>query len=51
MPAGVSTYDRILGRYIPSIGLANSINLTEEWAPFNYQEGGKPGGISVKIWR
>lgn len=47
--AGVSTYDRILGRYIPSIGLAHLNYLTEEWAPFNYQEGGKPAGISVSI--
>lgn len=47
--AGVSTYDRILGRYIPSIGLAQLNYLTEEWAPFNYQEGGKPAGISVEI--
>jgi len=47
--AGVSTYDRVLGRYIPSIGLAHLNYLTEEWAPFNYQQGGKPAGISVEI--
>jgi polar amino acid transport system substrate-binding protein len=47
--AGVSTYDRILRRYIPSIGIAHLNFLTEEWAPFNYQEGGKPAGISVEI--
>jgi len=46
---GVSTYDRILGRYIPSIGLAQLNYLTEEVPPFNYQEGGKPAGISVEI--
>jgi len=47
--AGVSNYDRILGRYIPSIGLAQLNYLTEEWAPFNYQEGENPAGISVEI--
>ncbi len=47
--SGFSTYDRIIGRYIPSIGLAQLNYLTEEWAPFNYQEGGKPAGISVEI--
>lgn len=47
--AGVSAYDRIIGRYIPSIGLTQLNYLTEEWAPFNYQEGGKPAGISVEI--
>jgi polar amino acid transport system substrate-binding protein len=46
---GTSTYDRILGRYIPSIGLAHLQYLTEEWAPFNYQDGGVPAGISVEI--
>jgi polar amino acid transport system substrate-binding protein len=33
--SGISTYDRILGRHIPSIGLAQLNYLTEEWAPFN----------------
>ena len=47
--AGVSTYERIVGRYIPSIGLAQLNYLTEEWAPFNYQEGGNVTGISVDI--
>ncbi len=47
--AGVSTYERILGRYIPSIGLAQLNYLTEEWAPFNYQEDGNVTGISVEI--
>jgi polar amino acid transport system substrate-binding protein len=46
---GTTTYERILGRYIPSIGLAHLQYLTEEWAPFNYQEGGVPAGISVEI--
>ncbi|AKB29980.1 cystine transporter subunit [Methanosarcina siciliae T4/M] len=48
-PEGISTYDRILGKYIPSIGLARLNYLTEEWAPFNYQEDGNVTGISVEI--
>lgn len=47
--AGVSTYERILGRYIPAIGLAQLQYLTEEWAPFNYQENGTANGIAVEI--
>ncbi|WP_410507654.1 cache domain-containing protein [Methanosarcina hadiensis] len=47
--AGISTYDRILGQYIPSIGLAQLNYLTEEWAPFNYQEDGSVKGISVEL--
>jgi len=47
--AGVSTYERILGRHIPSIGLAQLNYLTEEWAPFNYQEDGNITGISVEL--
>ncbi|MDD1667103.1 MAG: transporter substrate-binding domain-containing protein [Methanomicrobiales archaeon] len=46
---GVSTYDRIMGRYIPSLGLARLQYLTEEWAPFNYLGGGRPSGIAVEI--
>jgi len=45
---GVSSYDTITGRYIPSIGLAPISYLTEEWAPFNYAENGVPSGISVE---
>lgn len=47
--SGISTYDRILGRYLPSIGLSQLNYLTEEWAPFNYQEDGNVTGISVDI--
>ncbi len=47
--SGISTYDRILGRYIPSIGLAQLNYMTEEWAPFNYQEDGNATGISVEL--
>ena len=46
--AGVSMYERILGRYIPSIGLAQLNYLTEEWAPFKYQKEGNVTGISVR---
>ncbi|MCU0633144.1 MAG: transporter substrate-binding domain-containing protein [Methanolinea sp.] len=47
--AGISRYERILGRHIPSIGLAHLNYLTEEWAPFNYEEDGDVSGISVDI--
>jgi len=47
--AGISTYDRILGKHIPSIGLAQLNYLTEEWAPFNYLENGNVTGISVEL--
>jgi len=47
--AGISTYDRILGRYIPSIGLAQITYLTEEFAPINYMEGGNLTGIAIDI--
>lgn len=47
--AGISTYERVLGRYIPSIGLTHLNYLTEEWAPFNYQEEGNVTGISVEL--
>ncbi|HDS62959.1 MAG TPA: transporter substrate-binding domain-containing protein, partial [Methanofollis liminatans] len=47
--AGISPYERILGRYVPSIGLAHLAYLTEEWAPFNYEKDGKAAGISVEI--
>ncbi|MGC9445293.1 MAG: transporter substrate-binding domain-containing protein [Candidatus Methanospirareceae archaeon] len=47
--AGFSRYDRIIGRYIPAIGLAQLRYLTDELAPFNYQEDGMLTGISVEI--
>ncbi|MEN6342463.1 MAG: transporter substrate-binding domain-containing protein [Methanospirillum sp.] len=47
--AGISPYERILGRYIPAIGLAQLQYLTEEWAPFNYLENGTASGIAVEI--
>ncbi len=47
--SGISTYERILGRYIPSIGLVQLNYLTEEWAPFNYQGEENVTGISVEI--
>jgi polar amino acid transport system substrate-binding protein len=46
---GISTYERIFGRYIPSTGLSHLQYLTEEWPPFNYQKDGIPAGISVEI--
>ena len=47
--AGITRYERILGRYIPAIGLAQLTYLTEDLAPFNYQEDGTVTGISVEI--
>jgi polar amino acid transport system substrate-binding protein len=47
--AGVSPYERILGRYIPAVGLAQLRYLTEEWAPFNYLANGTANGIAVDI--
>jgi len=47
--AGISSYETTLGNYIPPIGLAHLNYLTEEWAPFNYQEGGNVTGIAVGI--
>ena len=46
---GISTYERVVGRHIPAVGLANLNYLTEEWAPYNYQEDGVPAGISVDV--
>jgi polar amino acid transport system substrate-binding protein len=46
---GISTYERILGRYNPSVGLAQLQYLTEEWAPFNYLENGTPAGVGVEM--
>ena len=48
-PGGITAYERILGRYIPSVGFAHLTYLTEEWAPFNYDKDGVPAGISVEI--
>ena len=47
---GFSEYDRIFGRYIPSIGLANLNYLTEEFAPFNYKEGDKVGPVPLSTY-
>jgi polar amino acid transport system substrate-binding protein len=47
--SGISTYDRILGQQVPIVGLAQLQYLTEEWAPYNYQENGLATGISVDI--
>ncbi len=48
-PSGISAYERVLGHYMPSVGLAQLNYLTEEWAPFNYMSGGTPAGVSVDI--
>jgi polar amino acid transport system substrate-binding protein len=46
---GITAYERIAGRYIPSIGLANLHYLTEDWAPYNYLENGTAAGLSVDM--
>jgi polar amino acid transport system substrate-binding protein len=46
---GISTYERVLGRYAPVVGLAHLQYLTEELAPYNFEENGTPSGISVEI--
>lgn len=46
---GITTYEKILGRYIPSVGLAQLTYLTEQWAPYNYEKDGVPAGISVEV--
>jgi len=48
-PEGISSYERIIGLYDPTVGLDHLDYLTEEWAPFNYQEGDNVTGISVEI--
>jgi polar amino acid transport system substrate-binding protein len=48
--SGFSTYEMILGQYIPAIGFAHLNYLTEEWAPFNYAgANGDAAGVSVEI--
>jgi polar amino acid transport system substrate-binding protein len=47
--AGISTYDRVLGQHFPVVSLAQLQYLTEEWAPYNFEEDGMASGISVDI--
>ncbi|MDD1678393.1 MAG: transporter substrate-binding domain-containing protein, partial [Methanomicrobiales archaeon] len=47
--AGISTYERIVGRHVPAVGLAQLQYLTEEWSPYNFEEDGNVTGISVDI--
>lgn len=46
---GISTYDAIIGRHVPLVGLSHLQYLTEEWAPYNFEENGTAGGIGVGI--
>ncbi|WP_460372039.1 transporter substrate-binding domain-containing protein [Methanocalculus sp. MC3] len=46
---GLSRYDQILNRYIPSRGLATLTYMTEEHYPYNFMEDGALQGISVDI--
>lgn len=47
--SGTSKYTKILGQYIPAIGLAQLNYTTEDWAPFNYLKDGQAAGLSVDI--
>ncbi|RQD83971.1 MAG: ABC transporter substrate-binding protein [Methanocalculus sp. MSAO_Arc2] len=46
---GVTRYDHIFRRYIPSTGLAALTYMTEEYYPYNYQAAGQKMGISIEI--
>jgi polar amino acid transport system substrate-binding protein len=46
---GVSRYDRIISRYIPSLGLATLTYATEEYYPYNYLLDGEKKGISIDL--
>ena len=46
---GLSRYDLILNRYLPSRGLATLTYMTEEYYPYNFMEHGTLQGISVDI--
>lgn len=46
---GLSRYDQVLNRYIPSRGLATLTYMTEEYYPYNFMEDGALQGISVDI--
>ncbi len=46
---GLSRYDQIRNRYIPSRGLSTLTYMTEEYYPYNFMEDGVLQGISVDI--
>ncbi|MDO9539270.1 MAG: transporter substrate-binding domain-containing protein, partial [Methanocalculus sp.] len=46
---GLSSYNRILNRYMPSKGLATLTYMTEEHYPYNYIEDGERKGISIDL--
>ncbi|MCQ1538522.1 transporter substrate-binding domain-containing protein [Methanocalculus taiwanensis] len=46
---GLSRYDQILNRYIPSRGLSTLTYMTEEYYPYNFKEDDSVQGISVDI--
>ncbi len=46
---GLSRYDQILNRYMPSRGLATLTYMTEEYYPYNFKQDGIVQGISVDI--
>ena len=48
-PDGVSTYERIAGRYESPAAFLSLTYLTEEFPPLNYGEDGKLKGVSVDL--
>lgn len=46
---GLSRYDQVLNRYLPSRGLATLTYMTEEYYPYNFLEDGVVQGISVDL--
>ena len=46
---GLSQYERIVARHIPSSGLGYYTYLTEEFPPLNYQEDGELKGVAVDL--
>ncbi|MDO9325516.1 MAG: transporter substrate-binding domain-containing protein [Methanoregula sp.] len=48
-PDGVSTYERIVGRYESPVAFLSLTYLTEEFPPLNYKEDGQLRGVSVDL--
>jgi len=46
---GLSQYERVVARYIPSFGLGKYTYLTEEFPPLNYKEDSELKGVAVDL--
>ncbi len=46
---GLSQYERIVARYIPTFGLGTYTYLTEEFPPLNYKEDDELKGVAVDL--